>query len=247
MPHLSWLDAEQPVGFPPTHLALPDPNGLLAAGGALTPDWLLTAYRHGIFPWYSEGEPILWWSPSPRMVLPVGTAHISRSLRKWYRHNQPLVTLNTAFETVIQACRQPRATQSGTWITDDMTDAYSQMHRLGWAHSVEVWQDGRLAGGLYGIGIWPLFYGESMFSLQPNTSKLAFVALDEWARQQHLTLIDCQVYNDHLASLGALTLPRSEFEPYLPVELVSLRAPGESELNRLVQQRMGIQPDDASG
>lgn len=240
MPQLSWLEAEQPVAFPPTSLALDHPNGLLAAGGALSPKWLLAAYCRGIFPWFNPGEPILWWSPSPRMVLPVGKAHTSRSLRKWYRQDQPRVTFNRAFAEVITACRQPRAGQAGTWITDEMTQAYIEMHHQGWAHSVEVWQGQQLVGGLYGLGIWPVFYGESMFSRRPNTSKLAFVALDEWAYHQHLTLIDCQVYNDHLASLGAVEIDRHQFESALPTKASRLQPIDETELSRLLQQRLGV-------
>lgn len=239
MPQLSWLEAEQPVAFPPTSLALDHPNGLLAAGGALTPEWLLTAYCRGIFPWFSQGEPILWWSPSPRMVLPVGKAHASHSLRKWYRKSRPRVTINKAFGDVITSCGQPRANQAGTWITEDMTEAYIAMHHQGWAHSVEVWQGERLVGGLYGIGIWPVFYGESMFSCQPNSSKLAFIALDEWAQQQQLTLIDCQVYNDHLASLGAFEIERSQFEAALPNQAIRLLPIEAIELTHRLQQRLG--------
>lgn len=173
------------------------------------------------------------------MVLSVGNAHCSRSLRKWYRQKKPRVTLNQAFEAVITACRQPRADQAGTWITDEMTQAYVEMHRLGWAHSVEIWLDEKLVGGLYGLGIWPIFYGESMFSCQPNTSKLAFIALDEWAVQQQLTLIDCQVYNDHLASLGACEVARSQFEAALPTRAATLQPMCEAELAARLQRRLG--------
>lgn len=240
MPQLSWLEAEQPVAFPPTTQALDHPNGLLAAGGALSTNWLLAAYCRGVFPWFNPGEPILWWSPSPRMVLPVGTAHTSRSLRKWYRRVRPRVTIDQAFEAVITACRQPRAEQAGTWITDEMTQAYIEMHHQGWAHSIEVWQGQQLTGGLYGVGIWPLFYGESMFSIQPNTSKLAFIALDEWALEQQLTLIDCQVHNDHLASLGAFEIDRDRFEAALPTKACRLQSINENDLTHRLQQRMGL-------
>ena len=163
MPQIAWLDAEQRPAFPPTEMALHSPNGLLAAGGALTPDWLITAYSRGIFPWFSEGEPILWWSPSPRMVLLPGTMTPSRSLRKAFRRAPVQLVANADFAAVIEACQAPRADQAGTWITDDMAAAYCELHRLGWAHSLEVYQDDVLIGGLYGLGIEKVFFGESMF------------------------------------------------------------------------------------
>lgn len=236
MPQITWLNAERAPEFPSTSLALNAPNGLLAAGGRLTPDWLLTAYQRGIFPWFNEGEPVLWWSPAPRMVLDPGGMHLSRSLRKAYRRRPVRVTANTAFRSVIEGCQAPRPGQPGTWITADMRRAYLALHRLGWAHSFEVWRDGTLVGGLYGIGIDRVFYGESMFSRQPNASKFAFLALSQWARHQHLTMIDCQVYNEHLDRLGAHEIERGEFERRLPTVLKPPPVPDSEWLNADIQR-----------
>ncbi|WP_084649207.1 leucyl/phenylalanyl-tRNA--protein transferase [Saccharospirillum impatiens] len=238
MPQLSWLDAEQDVCFPPTDQGLVNPPGLLAAGGSLTPDWLLTAYERGIFPWYSEGEPILWWSPEPRMVLIPGDMHVSRSLRKAFRHEPVRITLNTAFAEVIAACQAPRAKQPGTWISSEMREAYTELHQLGWAHSIEVWRKNVLVGGLYGIGIEGVFYGESMFSRHTNGSKFALLALQEAALMQSLRLIDCQVYNDHLASLGAREVERPWFEQQLPRQRRKLSLPEASALNQALVRRL---------
>lgn len=238
MPHLSWLDAEQDACFPPTDQSLANPPGLLAAGGALTSDWLLNAYERGIFPWYSEGEPILWWSPEPRMVLVPGEMHLSRSLRKAYRQAPPTITTNTAFTQVIAACQAPRARQPGTWISSDMRDAYTRLHHLGWAHSIEVWRGEDLVGGLYGIGIEEVFFGESMFSRHTNGSKFALLALQEVALMQSLRLIDCQVYNDHLASLGAREVERSWFEQQLPRQRSRLSFPEASAVNQALASRL---------
>lgn len=216
MPQLTWLDAEQAPDFPTTALALAYPNGLLAAGGRLSPDWLLAAYARGIFPWFNEGEPVLWWSPAPRMVLEPGGMHLSRSLRKAFRRHPMRITTNQAFKDVITACQEPRRGQPGTWITDDMRRAYLALHQLGWAHSFEVWYNDELIGGLYGIGIDTVFYGESMFSRRTDASKFAFLALSEWSRYQELTMIDCQVYNEHLERLGAREIDRQTFEKRLP-------------------------------
>ncbi|WP_394169310.1 leucyl/phenylalanyl-tRNA--protein transferase [Saccharospirillum alexandrii] len=238
MPQLSWLEAEQNACFPPTTEALANPPGLLAAGGALTPEWLLTAYERGIFPWYSDGEPILWWSPEPRMVLLPGEMHLSRSLRKAYRQAPPTITVNTAFSRVIEACQAPRARQPGTWITAPMRDAYTELHQLGWAHSIEVWRDDDLIGGLYGIGIDGIFFGESMFSRRTNGSKLALLALQEAALLQSLRLIDCQVYNDHLASLGAREVERPWFEQQLPRQRRAVSLPDAVALNQAISSRI---------
>lgn len=238
MPQLSWLEAEQNACFPPTTQALSNPPGLLAAGGALTPEWLLTAYERGIFPWYSDGEPILWWSPEPRMVLLPGEMHLSRSLRKAYRKAPATITLNSAFTRVIEACQAPRARQPGTWISAPMRDAYTELHRLGWAHSIEVWRDEELIGGLYGVGIEGVFFGESMFSRRTNGSKLALLALQEAALLQSLHLIDCQVYNDHLASLGAREVERPWFEQHLPRHRRTLSLPDAAVLNQAVSRRL---------
>lgn len=238
MPQLSWLEAEQAPHFPPTNQSLTYPPGLLAAGGALTPDWLLTAYERGIFPWYSEGEPILWWSPEPRMVLVPGAMHLSRSLRKAFRKSPPNITFNTAFPRVIAACQAPRANQPGTWISTEMHDAYTELHALGWVHSIEVWRNDELMGGLYGVGIEGVFFGESMFSHQTNGSKFALLALQEAALIQSLRVIDCQVYNDHLASLGAREVDRTWFERRLPGRRHKLAFPAANVVNQAMAKRM---------
>ncbi len=241
MPQLIWLEPDQPPEFPPTWAALDHPNGLLAAGGDLTPPWLLLAYRHGIFPWFNAGEPILWWSPSPRMVLEPGGMHVSRSLKKAYRRDPVTVTINTAFSDVIQACQAPRDGQPGTWITEEMRAAYETLNQLGWAHSIEVWSGDQLVGGLYGIGIDRVFFGESMFSRQTNGSKIALLTVSEWARHRNMTMIDCQVYNDHLNSLGAHEIERNRFEQRLPRDAVPLQAPDSELLNNWVRQRLATQ------
>lgn len=238
MPHLSWLRAEQTPDFPDTAFALDDPDGLLAIGGALTVPWLLCAYQRGIFPWFSDGEPIMWWSPAPRMVLKPGEAHISRTLRKLAKRYHIEVKANSCFDQVIRHCAQPRSATNGVWITPSMQQAYIDLHRSGWAHSIEVFFDGELAGGLYGVGIWPVFYGESMFSRHSNASKFAFISLSSWARQQNLTLIDCQLYNDYLASLGAVLIERQAFERLLPKEIVPLNLENGQDLTTLLQKAL---------
>lgn len=211
-----WLDPETPgAPFPPVETALRDPDGLLALGGDLSPERLLTAYRNGIFPWYSEDQPILWWSPDPRMVLRPDALKISRSLRKSLRKGVFRVTLDTDFAAVMAACAEPRADGLGTWITHDMFRAYLRLHELGYAHSVEAWQDDRLVGGLYGVALGRVFFGESMFARATDASKVAFVHLVEQLRDWGFVLIDCQVYTGHLASLGATPLPRPEFVAWL--------------------------------
>ena len=198
--------------FPPVAKALSEPNGLLAAGGDLSPQRLLAAYRRGIFPWFSAGEPLLWWSPDPRMVLFPDELKISRSLTKTLRNADYEVRLDTAFGDVIRACaRKPRAGQSGTWITPEMQQAYRELHRLGYAHSVETWIDGKLAGGLYGIAIGRAFYGESMFADARDASKIALAHLCAYLKQRGFGIIDCQMETRHLASLGARPIPRCDF------------------------------------
>lgn len=207
---IPWLPFE-PL-FPPVHTALDEPNGLLAAGGDLSPHRLLTAYAQGIFPWYSRGEPILWWSPDPRMVLFPDEIKISRSLAKTLRHKAYEVRLDTAFDAVMAACAQaPRAGQAGTWIGTDMRAAYGRLHALGFAHSVETWIDGALAGGLYGVAIGGAFYGESMFARVTDTSKIALAHLGAQLRQLGFGIIDCQMQTAHLATLGARPVPRQAF------------------------------------
>jgi leucyl/phenylalanyl-tRNA--protein transferase len=210
--------------FPPIEHALEDPNGLLAAGGDLTPKRLIDAYSKGIFPWFEQDQPILWWSPSPRAVLFPEKLHISRSLRKTLRKKIYHVTLDTAFTQVITACSQPRSYSDGTWITEDMIAAYIRLHELGYAHSVEAWRDGELVGGLYGIALGKLFFGESMFSRATDASKVAFVHLAKQLQIWNYKLIDCQVENPHLNSLGASLMPRHDFKTYLQRNVPDLKA-----------------------
>ena len=216
---ITWLGPNDP--FPPLERALRDPNGLLAAGADLSPDRLLQAYHHGIFPWFSAGEPILWWSPDPRMVLVPSELKVSRSLAKTLKKPLYEVRADTAFRTVMQACAEPRPGQPGTWITAQMIDAYTRLHELGYAHSIETWIDGELQGGLYGIAIGRMFYGESMFSRVTDASKLAFVHLVRQLERWGFGMIDCQMKTAHLASLGAHEIPRAEFVHKL-AELVDL-------------------------
>ncbi|MFQ5487940.1 MAG: leucyl/phenylalanyl-tRNA--protein transferase [Gammaproteobacteria bacterium] len=197
--------------FPDVSRALADPNGLLAVGGELSPECLVRAYRHGIFPWYSDNQPILWWSPDPRMVLFPDELRISRSLRKTLRRGQYRITLDQAFAQVIEACATQRQEDEGTWITAEMMAAYCQLHRQGLAHSVETWCDGELAGGLYGVAIGKVFFGESMFHRRRDASKVAFVSLVALLDAWDYGLIDCQVATEHLASLGAREIPRQRF------------------------------------
>jgi leucyl/phenylalanyl-tRNA--protein transferase len=205
---IPWLDGATP--FPPVESALRRPNGLLCAGGDLSPERLLDAYRHGIFPWFSEGEPILWWSPDPRMVLFPAELKISRSLARTLRRGYYEVRLDTAFPAVIHECSSPRPGQDGTWITPQMQQAYCRLHELGHAHSVETWIDGKLAGGLYGMAIGRAFYGESMFSRVVDASKIALVHLARYLERRGFAVIDCQMKTAHLASLGAREIPRHE-------------------------------------
>jgi leucyl/phenylalanyl-tRNA--protein transferase len=199
------------IPFPPVEQALRSPNGLLAAGGDLTSDRLLGAYRQGIFPWFSEGEPILWWSPDPRMVLFPKEFKISNSLRKTLRNASYEVRTDTAFEQVMRACAAPREGANGTWIHEEMVAAYCELHRLGYAHSVETWMDGELVGGLYGMSMGRMFYGESMFSRRSDASKIALAHLAAQLELWDFGMIDCQMNTPHLTSLGAREIPRGEF------------------------------------
>lgn len=208
--YLPELGADRSV-FPDINTALADPDGLLALGGDLSPERIVHAYRQGIFPWFETGQPILWWSPSQRMVLTPGQLYISRSLRKSFRRANFTISINTAFNQVINACAAPRQYSTDTWISQEMQNAYQQLHNSGYAHSIEVWQDKQLVGGLYGLYIGNTFCGESMFHTVTDASKIAFVGL-----QQHLLaigckLIDCQLHNPHLQSLGAVEIARDEF------------------------------------
>lgn len=216
MTALAWLAPGAP--FPPTSQALDDPAGLLAAGADLSSSTLLKAYRRGIFPWYSDGQPILWWSPDPRLVLFPERFHASRRLLRSLRQPHWRFSLNTAFEQVISACADtPRRGQGGTWITDEMHHAYCQLHRLGHAHSLEVWHHSELVGGIYGVRVGRAFFGESMFSHARDASKAAMAMLCRIHGTLQMELLDCQVESAHLLSLGAEILPRKEFEQQLAV------------------------------
>lgn len=201
--------------FPPSSNALEEPNGLLAAGGCLDSTTLLRAYSRGIFPWYEAPQPVLWWTPDPRSVLFPGELHVSRSLRRSLRRSGYRLALNRDFAGVMRACAAPREGQHGTWIDSAMQRAYGQLHREGWAHSVEVYEDENLIGGLYGVGLGGAFFGESMFSLRTDASKIALVALARALSSRAGALIDCQVESEHLNSLGARNLPRLDFEQRL--------------------------------
>jgi leucyl/phenylalanyl-tRNA--protein transferase len=206
---IPFLEPADP--FPPVEHAMRDPNGLLAAGADLSPQRLLDAYVRGIFPWFGEEDPLLWWSPDPRMVLFLDELHVSRSLRRVIRSGRYELRFDTAFREVMLACGEPRAGQEGTWITPAMIEAYTTLWRLGYAHSIESWTDGQLAGGLYGVAIGRMFYGESMFTRRTDASKVAFVATVQQLRRWGFGLIDCQMPTMHLASLGGREIPRAEF------------------------------------
>ncbi|MBY0578873.1 MAG: leucyl/phenylalanyl-tRNA--protein transferase [Burkholderiales bacterium] len=205
---LKWLDKNDP--FPAIETARTYPDGLLVAGGDLAPHRLIDAYRHGIFPWFSPDDPILWWSPDPRLVLFPDELKISRSLGKALRKDYE-IRIDTCFETVMRQCAAPRKDGGGTWISEEMIAAYCALHELGFAHCVETWMDGKLAGGLYGIAMGKVFFGESMFSRASDASKMAFVHLVLQLKRWNFGMIDCQVKTAHLLSLGAVEIPRSEF------------------------------------
>ena len=207
---IPWL-TDDPRLFPPVTTALTEPDGLLAVGGDLSPERLLNAYCHGVFPWFNDDDPILWWSPDPRAVLIPGDIHGSKSLKKFIRKTAPKVSFDQCFDRVIGHCRGLREHCEGTWITDGMEQAYNALHQMGCAHSVEVWLDGELIGGLYGISIGKVFFGESMFSLAPNGSKIAALALAQRLNDEGFALIDCQVESEHILSLGAKIIPRADF------------------------------------
>lgn len=222
---LPWLTAAHE--FPPLATALSEPNGLLAVGGDLAPERLLAAYRRGIFPWYSPGEPILWWSPDPRMVLFPAEFKVSRSLGRTLRRGGYEVRLDTSFARVIAACAQtPRRGQHGTWIVPEMQAAYRRLHELGLAHSVETWVDGELVGGLYGIALGRMFYGESMFSWRSDASKIAVAHLARYLERLGFGMVDCQMHTAHLASLGAREIPRDDFIARLDALVAAGSAPG---------------------
>jgi leucyl/phenylalanyl-tRNA--protein transferase len=213
---ITWLSPhDAPEWFPPPEQALEEPSGLLAAGGDLSPERLLAAYRRGIFPWYSPGQPVLWWSPDPRAVLFPEEFHLSRSLAKTLRRGTFTASLDEDFEGVMEGCAAPRASSPGTWITREMRAAYLQLHRLGHAHSIEIRHAGVLAGGLYGVRLGGVFFGESMFSRRRDGSKAALAHLVALCRRNALAVIDCQLPSQHLASLGARTIPRGQFQALL--------------------------------
>lgn len=216
MKTITWLSPQDaPQWFPPLEQALEDPPGLLAAGGDLSTERLIAAYARGIFPWYSPGQPVLWWSPDPRTVLFPAEFHRSRSLIKTIRNKDLRISLNENFEEVIDACAAPRPHSPGTWITAEMRAAYVRLHGLGFAHSIEVRRHGRLAGGLYGVRLGGVFFGESMFSAERDGSKIALAHLTRMCPHNSIAVIDCQLPSRHLASLGARSIPRTQFEALL--------------------------------
>ncbi|EKG39490.1 leucyl/phenylalanyl-tRNA--protein transferase [Pseudomonas syringae pv. avellanae str. ISPaVe013] len=215
---LTWLTRNS-LDFPSLEKALREPNGLLAAGGDLSADRLISAYRHGCFPWFQDGQPILWWSPDPRTVLFPDELHISRSLGKLLRQSRYRVTFDQDFASVIKACAAPRSYANETWITGSMQAAYVELHRRGHAHSVEVWDQDELVGGLYGLAMGQLFFGESMFSRADNASKVGFATLVEHLTDWGFVLIDCQMPTQHLHSFGARAIPRQTFADYLSPHL----------------------------
>ena len=220
MPMLKWLGRDDP--FPELESAMREPNGLLAAGGSLTPRRLIDAYTHGIFPWYGESDPILWWSPDPRLVLFPENLKISRSLKKSLRKEYEIRT-DADFEQVMRKCAEPRKDDAGTWISEEMISAYCALHDMGIAHSIETWMEGELVGGLYGVSLGGAFFGESMFSLATDASKVALAHLVRQLEAWNFSLIDCQVASAHLFSLGAEEIPRSRF---LALLAAALKAPG---------------------
>lgn len=212
---LPRLGGDPAAPFPATMDALESPNGLLAWGGDLHPQRLLNAYRQGIFPWYSVGQPVLWWSPAPRCVIFSGQVHLARRTRRRYNSGFYSLSADTAFQAVIDACAEPRSYEAGTWITREMREAYIRLHDSGFAHSIEVWRDGALCGGIYGVAIGSVFFGESMFSRGPDASKIALVALCRLLNGWGFELMDCQVGNPHLFRMGAVEISREAFEDWL--------------------------------
>ncbi len=216
MKSITWLSAQDaPEWFPPLEQALEEPCGLLAAGGDLSPERLIAAYRGGIFPWYSPGQPVLWWSPDPRAVLFPEEFHCTRSLAKTLRNGGFSYSMDRDFAAVIDGCAAPRAASPGTWITSDMRAAYLVLYHLGHAHSIEIWRETELVGGLYGVRLGGVFFGESMFSRARDASKAALAHLVAVCRRNSLAVIDCQLPSRHLTSLGSRTIPRSQFQALL--------------------------------
>jgi leucyl/phenylalanyl-tRNA---protein transferase len=206
---------DDPAEFPPSHCALKEPNGLLAVGGDLSLPRLLAAYKRGVFPWFSADQPILWWSPDPRTIFLPNQVYCSRSMEKFMRQSAWQLRIDSDFVSVIEACSWPRHHSPGTWITPSMKSAYIDLHYAGYAHSIEVWNDHTLVGGLYGVGVGKAFFGESMFSAKSNASKFALIVLSRWLNHHGFLLFDCQVENNHLMSLGARQVVRQDFEQLL--------------------------------
>jgi leucyl/phenylalanyl-tRNA--protein transferase len=227
MSRLPWLaENAPPEALPPAESASDKPNGLLAVGGSLDPDWLLHAYAHGAFPWYNPGEPILWWSPDPRAVLRPEDLRISRSLRRRIRAGAYGIRADTSFAAVIDACAGPREQSDGTWITKQMKTAYMRLHALGYAHCFEAWHHDQLVGGLYGVAMGRIFFGESMFTRADDASKVAFAAAVSYLRNRDFELIDCQIPSEHLSSLGATLMRRTDFIAALETLCSRVRTPG---------------------
>ncbi|RYY76133.1 MAG: leucyl/phenylalanyl-tRNA--protein transferase [Gammaproteobacteria bacterium] len=214
MTQIPWLNPTNTI-FPAPALALKEPNGLLAVGGDLSPDRILAAYQKGIFPWFNPGDPILWWSPSPRTVIYPSQLHVSKSLRKLLRAGTYKVTFDHCFNEIMRACAGPRRHSDGTWISEEIIASYTALHQRGFAHSVEVWCNDALVGGLYGMALGRIFFGESMFSRADNASKVGFAHLVQQLLAWDFQVIDCQVANDHLFSLGAVEIPRDDFQRLL--------------------------------
>ena len=213
---LTYLDpnfSKQP--FPDVHNALKNPNGLVAVGGCLSPERLINAYKQGIFPWFNPGDPLLWWSPDPRLVIFPEQLHISKSLHKTLRRQVFQISMDTAFTEVIKACADPRSKETGTWLSPEMQTAYIRLYQEGYAHSIEAWQDNKLVGGLYGLAVGQVFFGESMFHTQTDASKVAFVSLIKQLSLWGYQIIDCQVHTPHLVSLGAEEMTRQRFSALL--------------------------------
>ena len=223
---LRRLGADPEAPFPPVDQALDDPNGLLAWGGDLHPARLVAAYSRGIFPWYSEGQPILWWFPIPRCVIQPQAVYISKRTARRYNGGRFSLTADTAFERVIQSCSEPRDDHDGTWITPAMLEAFIHLHHLGYAHSIEVWEDSELMGGIYGVALGRVFFGESMFSRVTDASKLALIGLCKHLAEQRFSLLDCQVSNPHLFQMGATEIAASEFQSHLGHEQQLERSAG---------------------
>ena len=222
---LAWLEADDP--FPPVERALKNPSGLLCAGADLSTGRLLEAYRHGIFPWYSRGEPVLWWSPDPRMVLHCEELKVPRSLAKSMRNKGFDVRIDSSFSTVMEKCAEPRKGEAGTWLSREMQAAYLALHEAGYAHCFETWRENELVGGLYGVAIGRMFYGESMFSRQTDASKVALVNLVDFLKNRGFPLIDCQMHTPLLASLGAREIPRRSFLRALSTLVNYAEPPGQ--------------------